>query len=182
MTDEKKKEFRGHVIAMGISIAAGYFTAQVQLNELFSFPSYVYTSIWLFVGVLILHRVFAFIRFIIVNYRDSKQKPFPSINFYGSRRPQGQYMIEQWMFDGFIWKVEFNVSKQQLYETYGPYCPKEECHTELNVRRTYFGRHKYECPACSFKKTVTANAHTLESNLEKVSKAKFAKKNEKWQR
>lgn len=175
MADAKKKEFRGHVISMGISIAAGYFTAQVQLNELFSLPSYAYTSLSIFVGILILHRIFAFVRFAIVSYRDSKQIGHPSF-YIPSGRPM-QSIIEDWDFDGFKWKVEYDQWEGKLYQTYGPYCPKEECRTELNVRRTYFGRHEFECPACSFKKVQTADSYTMESNLEKVSKAQFDKRN-----
>ena len=176
MGDEKKKEFRGHVIAMGISVAAGYFTAQVQLNELFSLPSYAYTSLSIFVGILILHRILAFIRFAIVSYRDSKQAVFPPFFFVGGRKPM-EYIIEKWDFDGFKWEIEYDRRDGKIHQTTGPFCPKEECQTELNVKKTYFGRHKYECPGCAFKKVQTANSYTMESNLEKVSKARFDKNN-----
>lgn len=175
MADDKKKEFKGHVISMGISIAAGYFTAQVQLNELFSLPSYAYTSLSIFVGILILHRVLAFIRFAIVSYRDSQQTAHPSF-FFASERPV-ESIIEKWDFDGFKWEVKYDQWEGRIYQTYGPYCPKEECQTELNVKKTYFGKHKFECPACYFKRVQTANSYTMESNLEKVSKARFDKKN-----
>ena len=176
MADDKKKEFRGHVISMGISIAAGYFTAQVQLNQLFSLPSYAYTSISLLVGVIILHRILAFTRFVIVNYRDSKQAVFPPFFFASGRKPM-EYIIEKWDFGGFKWEIEYDRRDGKIHQTSGPYCPKEECQTELNVRKTYFGRHEYKCPGCSFKKIIAANSYTIESDLEKVSKAQFDKKN-----
>jgi len=172
--DGKKKELRGHVISLGISIAAGYFTSQVQLNKLFSLPSYAYTSLSIFVGIWILYEFLSIGRFMIVRHHDSKQIPMP-LRQRPISRPIATYITEDWEFGGLAWKVEFNMNGHYLFEAYGPFCIKKECGTELNERKTFFGRYKQECPACSFKKTATKNAYTLRSDLKKVSRAKFNK-------
>lgn len=179
MSDKQKKLIE-YAIGFALSIAGGYFVIYVQLNDLLSWPSYVTNMLSIFIGVLLLIFFLSFVRFLIVSYQDSKQIPYPSVSVVGRRNSKFRYWTEQWQFGDFMWEVEYNIDLEKVYEVRGPYCPKEECRTELNVRKTYFGRHKYTCPACSFKQTVNENAYTLESNLEKVSKAKFDKQNGKW--
>lgn len=175
MSDGKKK-FIEYAIGFAISVAASYFVLYVQANNVFAWPTYVYNTLTIFVGVLLVIFLFLFGKFLIENYRDSKQTPYPSIAFFGGSRSPGRYVTHKWNFDGLLWKVEYEVDRGKVYEIYGPYCPKEECETELNVKRTSFGRHKYDCPACSFRRTMTKNSYTVESDLEKVSQAQLEKK------
>lgn len=168
-----KKKFIEYSIGFAVSVAASYFVIYVQINDLFAWPTYVYNTLIVFIGVLLVIFLFSFAKFLIVNYRDSKQTPYPSIAVFGGRRSPDRYVTHDWIFDGLLWKVEYAIQRGKVYEISGPYCPKEECETELNVKKTSFGRHKYDCPACSFKRTMTKNSYTVESNLEKVSQAKL---------
>lgn len=180
MTEGKKKVIE-YAIGFAISVAASYFVIYVRFNDLFSWPSYAYNTLFIFVGVLLLFFLFSFLKFLIVRYRGSKQVPyFPSFSYYGGRRPEGRYELREWRFEGLIWKVEYFLNRKELYQIRGPYCPKDGCGTELNVMRTAFGRYRYVCPACSFKTIKTESSYTLEYNLEKVSKSQFEKDHGVW--
>ena len=171
MADDKKKEFRGHVISMAISIAAGYFTAQVKINELFSLPSYAYTSLLILIGIVILYRILAFIRFTIVSYRDSKQEEYMAMPFFISSEEVNLYRTQPEMYDGLEWLIETQRYDGNLNDITGPFCPKD--HTKMISRKTFFGRYEYECPTCLLKVRKDYDSYTLESRLRRVTEAKI---------
>ncbi len=46
----------------------------------------------------------------------------------------------------------------------------------MKVSRTYFGRYKYKCPKCGYKRTLLKNNWTLESEIEDEIEAEFRAK------
>ncbi|MEB9673564.1 hypothetical protein P4K48_30315, partial [Bacillus anthracis] len=44
-----------------------------------------------------------------------------------------------------------------------PYCTND--FREMKVSRTYWGRYKYKCPKCGYKRILLKNAWTLKSDI-----------------
>lgn len=73
----------------------------------------------------------------------------------------------------FNWRIYFNVRnkssfKNELLDIHvgrvdGPYCIKDD--REMKLSRTYFGRYKYKCPKCGYKKIIFKNRWTLEDDI-----------------
>ena len=179
MSEGTKKTIE-FAIAFAISVAASYFTIYVKLNNVFLWPSYVYNALIVFVGVLLLIFLFLFMKFLVVKHRDSKQE-FVFTGFFPTRKPRGGYLEEKWEVNGFGWKVGFNLETQEIFGISGPYCSDKECQTELNIRKTYWGRYKYKCPGCLTEWKKKESGSTMKNNVEKISKARFARENEVWE-
>lgn len=178
---EGTKKIIGFAGAFASSVAGSYFTIYVKLNNVFLWPSYVYNALIIFVGVLFLILLFLFMKFLVVNHRDSKQE-FSFKGFFPTRKPRGGHLEEKWEVNGFGWKVGFNLETQEIFEVSGPFCLDKECQTELNVRKTYWGRYEYKCPGCLSKWKKAEKVSTMQNDVERISKAKHAREHEVWQK
>lgn len=175
--DERKKKIGEHAIGFALSVAASYFVIFVQMNDIFSWPPYVYFTLSVFVAVLFVVYFLFLLRFVLVNYRDSKQAHY--IAMPPESMAKGDYSLESAVYKGLFLKLKINKWTDEMHDVDGVFCPKKECRTELNARKTFFGKYKFECPACSFKITSSYNSYTLKSNFRKVVKAKQVREREK---
>lgn len=170
---EGKKRYIEYAIAFAISIAGGYFVLYVQLNDLFSWPSYVYSMITIFFAVVFLALVLFATRSFLTNYRLSKQARSIIIPFDVDIEKVNSYFRSLEKYRELMWEVKVSGERTELYAIDGPFCPKEKCYTELKGRQTFFGRYQYECPTCSFKRKSDYSVVTLKSDFEKVTKARL---------
>lgn len=108
---------------------------------------------------------------------DKKQKdffPFPSII------PDHIQLQEEYMeYSGLDWEIFFdfygdgkNRRKIEVEKVDGPYCNNKD-KRKMNVTRTYFGKYKYKCPECDYKKVLQKNTDTLKNEVEDKLKSKL---------
>ncbi|PFA47904.1 hypothetical protein CN391_25900 [Bacillus anthracis] len=74
---------------------------------------------------------------------------------------------------GFNWRIYADLRykdpfKNEILDIHvgqvdGPYCKNDD--RRMKESRTYFGRYKYKCPKCGYKKVLLKNSWTLESDI-----------------
>ncbi|GGE36044.1 hypothetical protein GCM10011391_13550 [Pullulanibacillus camelliae] len=82
---------------------------------------------------------------------------------------------------GFKWKVHADIKRKNPLTNEildinvgmvdGPYCKND--YRKMKESRTYFGRYKYKCPKCGYKRTLLKNCWTLECEIEDDIEAKY---------
>lgn len=82
---------------------------------------------------------------------------------------------------GFKWRVHADVRRKDplsneildiiVGTVNGPYCKVD--YREMKVSRTYFGRYRYKCPKCGYKRIILKNAWTLVCEVKDEMEAKF---------
>ncbi|WP_026701703.1 hypothetical protein [Salibacterium aidingense] len=165
------------ILNIALPIACGYFVNNFRITQLLGIPGYVYTSLLIILFFWTIYGVFSIYRNWVIKVRESKQYNPTSFKggFYNAGNPQIYYE-----YGGFKWiiyienrdiHVQFSHTTQysiDIDHVIGPLCPKENCISDLNMVKTYFGKYKFTCPACSFNRTRSKNANTLARDMKKT--------------
>jgi len=82
---------------------------------------------------------------------------------------------------GFKWRVHADIMHKNpltneildinVGTVNGPYCKAD--YREMKVSRTYFGRYRYKCPKCNYKRILLKNAWTLECEIKDEIEANY---------
>jgi transposase-like protein len=85
---------------------------------------------------------------------------------------------------GFKWRIWADIKhKHPLTEEIldikvgrveGPYCLND--YREMKVYRTFFGRYRYKCPKCGYKRILLKNTWSLEYDIKDDIEAKYRNK------
>ncbi|EMA6342831.1 hypothetical protein ACH0R4_RS05170 [Bacillus cytotoxicus] len=120
------------------------------------------------------------IRWFIRRRIDKLQTPYP-IGFVIGNSYNSEAYNEAY---GFNWKVYADVKhrdpfKNEILDVHvgqvdGPYCKNDD--REMKISRTYFGRYKYKCPKCGYKKILLKNRWTLECDIKDELEAQYRSK------
>ncbi|MFO1442051.1 hypothetical protein KDN24_02195 [Bacillus sp. Bva_UNVM-123] len=120
------------------------------------------------------------IRWFIRTRIDKLQAVYPMVMSIGSHYDL-EYSGEGY---GFKWKIYADAKRRDpitneildinVGRVDGPYCKND--YRKMKVSRTYFGRYKYKCPKCGYKKTLLKNIWTLECDIEDEIEAEYRAK------
>jgi len=174
------KDFTIGVIA---SLFASFITTYafqfIQLGKDFELREFLNTIInyrfFIYWGLLLI--VFIMIRWFIKKKIEQSQTPYPMVMSIGSN-----YDLESEVEGyGFKWRVHADVRRKNPISNEildinagmikGPYCIDD--YREMRVSRTYFGRYKYKCPKCGYKRILLKNSWTLECEVRDEVEAKY---------
>lgn len=125
---------------------------------------YGFLTNWIVFFILLI-----FVRWSIRKWIDKSQELMPLGFYVGSN-----YDIEKdYESHGFNWKFYADIRRKDYFSNEisgihvgrvdGPYCKHD--HRKMKESRTYFGRYKYKCPQCGYKKILLKNSWTLESDI-----------------
>lgn len=120
------------------------------------------------------------IRWFIRKQIFNLQTPFPMVIGFG-----GHYELEfEGESYGFKWKVYANPKRRNNYtdeildinvgKVEGPYCKND--YRKMQNTRTYFGRYKYKCPKCGYKRILLKDSWTLKCDIEDDLEAEYREK------
>lgn len=120
------------------------------------------------------------IRWFIRKKIFNMQTPFPMVIGIG-----GHYELEfEGEAFGFKWKVHANPKRRNNYtdeildinvgKVEGPYCKND--YRKMQYTRTYFGRYKYKCPKCGYKRLLLKDSWTLKCDIEDDLEAEYRAK------
>lgn len=165
----------GVVASFAVSVAATYFAAVVTLEDWFNAPSAVYIFFLIITFIVAIFYTMRMLRFFILKARLDKQTSYKSSSFGGRWSKGGSYTERPYEYQGLKWEVVFDVVGEEVRHVSKPFCPKNECETELNVSQTYWGNYLYVCPKCSFTAKKRLNSNTFRSNLTKIANAEVKK-------
>ncbi|PIC67277.1 hypothetical protein CSV71_05840 [Sporosarcina sp. P21c] len=175
--------FKDFTIGVIASLFASFLTTYalqfIQLGKEFKLKEFLTTIVnyrfFIYWGLLLV--VFILIRWFIRKKIEQLQMPYPMVNSIG-----GNYDLEADVEGyGFKWRVHAyvrrknNVSNEILDINAGiingPYCKND--YREMKVYKTYFGRYKYKCPKCGYKRILLKNAWTLECEVKDELEAEY---------
>lgn len=174
--------FKDFTIGVIASLFASFLTTYaiqfVQLGKDFKLKGFLNTIInyrfFIYWGLLLI--VFIIARWFIRKKIEQSQTPYPMIMSIGSNYDlEGD--VEGY---GFKWRVHADVRRKTISNEIidinagmikGPYCKND--YREIKVSRTYFGRYKYKCPKCGYKRILLKNSWTLECEVKDELEAKY---------
>lgn len=154
----------------------------IQLGKSFNFTeflniviNYKFLLYWIALLIFII-----MLRWFIRNRIDHLQTPYPSAISIGSNF-DAESEVEG---HGFKWRVYVYINRNNPFTNEildinvgrvdGPFCKYD--YRKMKVLRTYFGRYKYKCPKCGYKRTLLKNKWTLECDIEDDIEAKYRSK------
>jgi hypothetical protein len=156
-----------NLILLGKSLNLSEF-----LNLVINYKVLIY---WILLLILII-----MIRWFIRTRIDKLQTPYPMVMSIGSHYDL-EFSGEGY---GFKWKIYADAKRKDpltneirdinVGRVDGPYCKND--YRKLKVSRTYFGRYKYKCPKCGYKRTLLKNSWTLECDIEDEIEAEYRAK------
>ncbi|WP_246202591.1 hypothetical protein [Virgibacillus doumboii] len=126
-------------------------------------------------GLLLI--AFILIRQLVRKKIEQLQTPYPMVVSIGDN-----YDLEGEVGGyGFNWRVHADVRRKDSLSNEildisvgmvdGPYCKVD--YREMKVSRTYFGRYRYKCPKCGYKRIFLKNAWTLECEIKDEMEAEY---------
>jgi len=141
------------------------FEGSFNFKEIWSIViNYTFLIYWM-AALLLLIMVRRFIR----NRIDKSQTPYPMVLSIGGFH-EAEFNAEG---HGFKWKAYADVKQWDrsmnepldihVDRVKGPYCTND--FREMKVSRTYWGRYKYKCPKCGYKRILLKNAWTLKCDI-----------------
>ncbi|MEJ9227512.1 hypothetical protein [Priestia aryabhattai] len=177
-----KDFFIGVLGSLFATFLTTYVFQFIKLGETFNFKTFldmIVTYKFLIYWILLL-LIVLIIRKYIRKKIDSIQTPYPSVISVAS-----SYDLEsEAEAYGFKWKVHADVRRKSSFKNEivdikvgrveGPYCKYD--YRGMKVSRTYFGRYKYKCPKCNYKKILLKDTWTLESDIEDEIEAQYRTK------
>ncbi|PEX37911.1 hypothetical protein COK00_12640 [Bacillus cereus] len=112
--------------------------------------------------------LFIIIRWFIRKVIEKLQTPAPfwfGVGKYNKELYEEIYGFNWMIHADVTYKDPFNKEKLDVYvgQVDGPYCKNDD--REMKISRTYFGRYKYKCPKCGYKKILLKNRWTLENDI-----------------
>lgn len=171
------KGIQPHVIGFAISIVAGYFVNHIKLDNLFNIPIYFYKGMLIFIGIIFFYQILLFLKYLIVSNRDSKQLDYYNFNGFSNYYEEMEGYWYQYADLG--WEVAYNVRRRKVEEVSSAFCSKDDCKTQLNIRRTFLGRYLYKCPRCFTEIKKDESPSTFRNKLEKIADAELKKAHKK---
>lgn len=175
--------FKNFTIGVIASLFASFITTYafqfIQLGKEFKVREFLNTIInyrfLIYWGLLLI--VFIMIRWFVRRKIEQSQTPYPMVMSIGSNYDlEGE--VEGY---GFKWRVHADVRRKNTISNEvldinagminGPYCKDD--YREMKVSRTYFGRYKYKCPKCGYKRILLKNTWTLECEVKDEVEAKY---------
>jgi len=132
---------------------------------------------WLMsIGVIILIIIILpLITNIIINKKQDEFSRIFSIPIHPGGY-QSQYK-KNIIYSGLEWIVHYsnenrlNSENIEIDNVYGPFCKNDK--RNMKETRTYFGRFKYKCPKCHYKKMLLKNSYTLENEVKDELKSEY---------
>lgn len=154
-------------------ISLGSVTDPKELKTLII--NYKFTICWILFFIL-----FSLLRMLARKRIDKLQAPYPMVAFIGNNHD----ISFEAKLHGFKWKAFADV-KQKDYLTNevidihvtkvdGPYCKND--YRKIKESRTFFGRYKYKCPKCGYKKIRLESNWTLRSEIKDELEAEYRNK------
>ncbi|AIF42414.1 hypothetical protein [Virgibacillus sp. SK37] len=179
-------KFKDFIISVLASLVATFLTTYayhfIQIGKALDFRgfiniviNYTYLVYWILLLLLVI-----IVRWFIRTRIDKLQIPYPMVRSIGSRYDL-EYSGEGY---GFKWKIYADTKRKDPFSNEimdinvgrvdGPYCKND--YRRMIVSRTYFGRYRYKCPKCGYKRILLKNIWTLECDIEDEIEAKYRAK------
>ncbi|WP_042141886.1 hypothetical protein [Paucisalibacillus sp. EB02] len=179
-------KFKDFIISVLASLVATFLTTYayhfIQIGIALDFRgfiniviNYTYLVYWILLLLLVI-----MVRWFIRTRIDKLQTPYPMVMSIGSHYDL-EYSGEGY---GFKWKIYAHAKRRDPFSNEildikvgrvdGPYCKND--YRRMKVSRTYFGRYKYKCPKCGYKRTLLKNTWTLECDIEDEIEAEYRAK------
>lgn len=180
MGEKNNKTLQFLLVHLAFPIASGVVVNNFRLTQLLGIPSYVYLGVLIILFFWTLYGLFSILRNWIIRSRDAKQYNPTSFGMHSHNAGNTKIDYE---YGGFNWLIYIDLgSRKHILKSQesdpifsidfvlGPLCPQENCFTDLNTNKTYFGKYKFYCPSCSFKRKSNRSASTLERDVVKALK------------